>query len=193
MAVVNEVKPEDFNWNEGVIVRGLASTDKFGYSRNLFCIPNVSHGFFTMHEADLLVCSHAGYLTEVEAKVTMSDWLGDKKKLKWSGDPDKPFSHDSRIKYFWYAAPLILALQWKDVGIPEFAGVLGMSKDPLCSNPEYTVVKPAEVIKTHRKLRQDEIIKALRLAALRYWDCSDRLWEQIKANDHLKESIKGER
>lgn len=50
-----------------------------GFRVNL-CVPNVSFGFFNTHEADLVVVSKAGYLTEYEIKRTWQDSLHDFKK-----------------------------------------------------------------------------------------------------------------
>lgn len=46
---------------------------------NIF-VPNVSWGYFKSHEADLLMISKAGYLTEFEIKRSWSDFLADFKK-----------------------------------------------------------------------------------------------------------------
>jgi hypothetical protein len=46
---------------------------------NIF-IPNVSWGYFKTHEADLLMISKQGYLTEFEIKRSYSDFLADFKK-----------------------------------------------------------------------------------------------------------------
>lgn len=65
------------------------------------------------YRADYLTISTAGYATEIEVKVSMSDWKHDLVKPKWDGLP--PW-----ITRFIYCVPEELGMpDW----IPEFAGV----------------------------------------------------------------------
>jgi hypothetical protein len=188
MAIVNSRGldvDESIEWSEGLVSRVLAKHRRWGYRSNLALVPNVSWGFLG-HEADILCCSKAKYLTEIEIKVTLLDWKADKSKRKWSGDPNKPFAREARIKNFWYAAPYQLAVRWEEVGIPEFAGVLGVSKARKWTQGYVDVIKKAKDIPTHRKLRDDEVIKLLRLGALRYWDCSNTLETSARYYADLK-------
>lgn len=50
-----------------------------GFRVNL-CVPGVSFGFFSTHEADLVSVTKSGYLTEFEIKRTWQDFLHDFKK-----------------------------------------------------------------------------------------------------------------
>ena len=62
-------------------------------------VPNVSWGLLE-HEADVLVCTKQGYVTEIEIKVSKSDFLK---------DFEKPHGHyDKRITKYYFAVPEIL-------------------------------------------------------------------------------------
>lgn len=99
------------SWNSGRVLRALSSY--FPYDK-----------YWTMPEweinggrADLAVITKSGYLTEIEIKISISDWKADSKKDKWSS----PRPHVSR---FFYAVPERLIAD----GIPGFvhphAGIL---------------------------------------------------------------------
>jgi len=83
--------------------------------RSNLIIPNVSWGF-NIHECDLLVVSPAGYITEVEIKISKSDIRADLKKRH------KHF--DTRIKRLFFAIPYNLQ-DYADL-IPEHAGILAI-------------------------------------------------------------------
>jgi len=76
-------------------------------------VPNVSWGLF-LHECDLLVCTKAGYLHEIEIKISLSDLKADKKKAH---------QHLSKkIKCLYFAIPENLEPHIEH--IPERAGIL---------------------------------------------------------------------
>ena len=80
----------------------LAESRKFDYIRNLvvFNVKGQSEVLPLHHECDMLVCSKAGYLTEVEIKRSWSDFIA---------DFNKRHDHSSElIKYFYYAVPVAL-------------------------------------------------------------------------------------
>ena len=60
----------------------LAKTDTFNFVRNIvaFNVNGLSELFPLHHEADMLVMSRTGYLTEIEIKRSWSDFLADFKK-----------------------------------------------------------------------------------------------------------------
>lgn len=70
------------------------------YIRKNIVVPNVDWGFLN-HEADLLVLSKAGYLTEVEIKRTWSDFMADFKKSHTH--------YDKKLSHFYYAVPYSIA------------------------------------------------------------------------------------
>lgn len=64
--------------------------------RNNLVVPNVSWGMLN-HEADIIVMSKSGYLTEVEIKRSWADFLADFRK--------KHDHQDSLVSYYFYAVP----------------------------------------------------------------------------------------
>ena len=73
----------------------LGIAHHFDFRANII-VPNVSWGMLT-HEADIIVMSKAGYLTEIEIKRSWSDFLADFRK-----------SHkhdDDMISWYYYAVP----------------------------------------------------------------------------------------
>ena len=70
------------------------------YIRQNIVVPNVDWGFLN-HEADLLVLSKRGYLTEVEIKRSWSDFVADFEK--------KHHHYDKKLSHFYYAVPVSIA------------------------------------------------------------------------------------
>src|SRR5665213_1483470 len=89
---------------------------KFAQRKNWLVIPNVSWGFLR-YEADLLVVTKSKFCTEIEVKISLSDWKADFIKRKHK-------IPDNRIKYQYYAAPMELALRYTELEIPEGWGVI---------------------------------------------------------------------
>lgn len=81
----------------------LAKTDMFSFVRNIvaFNVNGLSEVFPLHHEADMLVMSKSGYLTEIEIKRSWSDFLADFKK---SHHHDK----GELVKTFYYCIPASL-------------------------------------------------------------------------------------
>lgn len=75
-------------------------------------------------EADLPVMSAAGYLSEVEVKMNLTDLKNDAGKSKWRLDGIGRGPR-SIMKAFWYAMPAKLATR-EDVAaiVPEWAGIM---------------------------------------------------------------------
>lgn len=73
----------------------LATSDEFDFRRNLF-VTNVDWGLLN-HEADVVVMSKNGYLTEIEIKRSKEDLRADFKK--------KHKHEDERIKNFYFCVP----------------------------------------------------------------------------------------
>jgi hypothetical protein len=161
-------------WTEQGIVRALVrDTGPFPYRPQFVAVPNVSWGFFKHREVDLAVVTKAGYLTEVEVKVSLSDWKADKRKAHGFGFLK---NQGGMTKRFFYAAPLELAQRWAEVGIPEEAGVLGASESTLHPGViRFETVKPAADLDGARKLTDREQADLARLAALRIWDLLDAI------------------
>jgi hypothetical protein len=128
----------------------------------LAVVPNVSWAMLP-YEADLLACSKSGFLTEVEIKVSMSDWRADFLKYKWNA---MGFPKCETIKRFYYAAPEALAKRYPEIEaiMPICAGVISVSETGI------KVLKEAKTAPSHRKLRDSEIVVLCRLGAIKAWD-----------------------
>ncbi len=144
----------------------------FEYRRQFVAVPNVAQFFWW--EADLLVCSKAGFLTEVEVKISAADWKQDRLKEKWKPNVyGERKSGWSKLKNFYYAAPLELAERWQEFNIPDFAGVYGIGMtagyNRYPAQPFLRLVRPAQVIPGHRKVTDEERLELARLASMRAW------------------------
>jgi len=133
-------------------------------TREHLAVPNVSWGL-GLHECDILYLSERGYASEVEIKVSKSDFRADAHKRHAHRSP--------RIKYLWFAFPLTLAeLQYE---VPEHAGVL------LAYRRDYMlgckVAKEARANTSAQAFTQAEILKMARLGTLRIWVLKRRLLE----------------
>jgi hypothetical protein len=124
-------------------------------------VRNVSWGLLT-HEADIVACSKALYLTEVEVKVSLSDWKADLKKRKHTLDPSS-YPNYPNFKRQYYAAPAKLAERWQEIGFPEHWGVISVSDDGI------KTLKKCVENETARKLTQPQFMQLLRLGCMRAW------------------------
>lgn len=157
---------------EGVLVNaktvlwhlGLAHYSPVHYRRCFCVIPNASWGMGLPFEADVLAINKSGYMTEVEIKVSMSDWRKDMEKRKHL------LGHQSHVRRFYYAAPMKLAKRYQEIeGLPAYAGVIGVGSENLDSAAHLEILKSAEVNTSARRLRDKEMMNAARLSALRVW------------------------
>lgn len=152
-----------------------AKNSLFDFTTNFVCVPNVSWGLLPW-EADLIVCSKAGYLTEVEVKISASDWHADRKKRKWK-HADIAWSEITKswelIKDFWYAAPMPLAERWEEFGIPDWAGVIGVdpSKD---FHSQLRIFRSAKSRKTATKMDHAGKANLARLGCMRLWPTENK-------------------
>ena len=136
--------------------------DHFNSRVNLV-VPNVSWGFFSTHEADLLVMTKAGFLYEVEIKVSMSDLKRDAKK---------PHGHKSdKVKYLYFAVPDYLAEKALPF-IPQRAGVLSVSSRSWRGwggiKRHVEQLREPQLNRSY-KLNDSERFQIARLGALRIW------------------------
>ena len=136
----------------------------FYFLRQFVVLPNSNS--FTSWEADLLVCSKAGFLTEIEIKVSRQDWRNDTKKDKFQNRPDGRRAYGwGFIKQFYYAVPREIAGDSDAlVRMPQWAGLIAVSEDGTCE-----VAHQAETLDGHRKLSEKQLLKFARLAAVRIW------------------------
>ena len=132
------------------------------YTRRQFAVvPNVSWGLLPW-EADILVCSMSGYLTEIEVKVTMADWKADfvKEKHRLGFHP----AAKSMIKRFYYAAPAPLAARFVELSLPINAGVISVADERI------RVLKDARDNPGHRKITTEEKLQLARLGSMKLWN-----------------------
>ena len=127
---------------------------------------NISWGF-NIHECDILIISKSRYLTEVEIKVSKGDLQKDSKKTH--GHRDK------RIKKMYYAVPVEL----RDFAlghIPEAAGLITVEKQGDYDHCE--IAKEAAVNPEARRMNDKDMIKLLRLGAIRVPNLKKLILEQ---------------
>lgn len=148
------MKAKDIQWH-----LATRKSSPFYVRRMAAVVPNVSWGLL-YDEADLIVLSKTGYLTEVEIKISMADWKADLSKTKWK----RTNYQDNLVKRFFYAAPAELAIRYAELQLPEFAGVISISDRGLA-----IVIKEAGNIKGHKKLSLLQVHKLLRLASIKAW------------------------
>lgn len=91
------------------IETALAKLPEFDYRRNIvaFNVTGISRLLPIFHECDMLVCSKAGYLTEIEIKRSKKDFVADMAKKKHSKD-----SHGGIISKFYYCLPASVDMHW---------------------------------------------------------------------------------
>lgn len=133
------------------------------YRVNLI-VPNVYWGM-GIHECDLLVVSKAGYLTEIEIKISRADLRADAKK--WHG-------HESdRIKRLFFALPDYLE-HCIDM-VPERAGIILVRPKANVPgvypyHPRCREIRSAIRNKDATKISDADRYKIARLGALRIWN-----------------------
>lgn len=153
-------------------MRWTADTVSYAVAKGLFpwrryiVVPNVSWGLLP-HEADLVALSAAGWLTEVEVKVSKADFLADREKYKHqrakiNGSPEL-------ICEFYYAMPTTVWEKCKPEDLPEGAGLILCSREEWESDPKARVVQKPMSNPSARKLTDNEREQLLRLGYLRYW------------------------
>jgi hypothetical protein len=128
-------------------------------------VPNVSWGLFFGNEADLLIVSHSGYVTEVELKISKSDI---KKDLTKSSK-----AHNSKlVKYFYYAVPYFL----KDCEhLPLDCGLLAVD-----GIGRVHTIRPPRLNKDARKLNSEELFTIQRLGCMRIWSLKQHIFDLKK-------------
>ena len=138
------------------------------YRTNLI-VPNVSWGM-NLHECDLLVVSKAGYLTEIEIKVSRADLRADTKK--WH----QHISH--KIKRLFFALPDYLE-DCIDM-VPERAGIILVRPNANVPGvypyyPRCKEIRPAKCNKAATKISDADRYKIARLGTLRIWRLKRKL------------------
>jgi len=140
------------------------SWSPFYYCRQWCSVRNVSWGFGLDYEADLLVCSRAGVLTEIEIKTSVQDWKNDAKKRKHRFG-------DQRIRRFYYAAPLKLAERHGEFWSPPGAGIVGLrTEEEFKENKPRVVVLKRAALRQRQSIDAEDMARLARLGSMRAWD-----------------------
>lgn len=147
---------------------GLA---KYFDLRKNIIVPNVSWGLLS-HEADLLILSKSGYLTEVEIKRSWSDFLADFRKRHTHDDP--------KVSWHYYAVPesivdkckakleeLDKRKKWGLIRYTEWQGMCMPSIVMHPSNHNYH--------NSDKKLYIEEQLQLARLGTMRVWKLKQKL------------------
>lgn len=120
------------------------------------------------HEADMVSVTSAGYGTEVEIKVSKSDFMADFRKQT---------THDSPyIKNLYYAVPEFMK-EYALARLPENAGLLVVY--PAKPVGRVIVAKQAMPRKDAKKISDEMVAKMQYLMALRYWSRQQALRKKI--------------
>lgn len=137
--------------------------------RRYIVVPNVTFGMLLPWEADLLACSSAGYLYEIEIKVTIADLKRDPLKRKW----EWPYRDDRRahkIKGMWYAMPeKVYAHEAAAACIPDHCGVIVLDPDSKRVGKGATIAKPMAQNPDVSKISDRQRLQLARLGVMRYW------------------------
>lgn len=146
-------------------------------ARKNMIIPNVSWGFFSTHEADLVVVKKCGYLTEVEIKRSWSDFKNDFKKTT---------THDEgKVMLKYFAVPesiLQKVLDFLEEKDPASKwGVIGYTDTAkVCYERS-----PSNFYKRNKdmKLTTEEQLSLARLGTMRIWSLKNKILN-MKNNKH---------
>jgi len=149
----------------------IAIAKHYDWRQNLI-VPNVSWGLL-FHEADILVMSKAGYLTEIEIKVSRSDLIADK---------TKSHQHQSRlIKSIYFAIPEKLEIHAEHI-LPR-AGIYIVGK-----TGKVKKIREAEINKESRILKDEEKYNLARLGTMRIWNLKENTLMQMNSYKNLLNS-----
>ncbi|MCM1301982.1 MAG: hypothetical protein NC226_09710 [Bacteroides cellulosilyticus] len=140
----------------------LALLDWCGGERSNIAVPNVTTGLFwgLPFEADLLVMSKAGYVTEFEIKRSYTDFVADFKK-------DASAHNAPQIYNFYYVVPISIiekVMKYLREYVEEEPAVLAYDETGKFKNYGGYPQR-----KGGRKLFLEEQLKLARLGTLRYW------------------------
>lgn len=151
-------------------------------------VPNVSWGLLP-YEADFIIMTPNGYLTEIEIKRSFEDFKADFKK---------GHKHDDeRIYHFYYCVPVgikdkvieFLDETYKYSGERSKPALLTYNEQGGVTKERYGYSDAGRSIKV-RKLFLEEQLKLAKLAAFRYWSTEEKTTgEEMKAiwNKHVEE------
>jgi hypothetical protein len=141
----------------------IALANFFNPRRNII-VPNVWFGMGLNHECDLMVMTRAGYVYEIEIKISKADLVRDMKK--WHGH------RDGRIKKLYFCIPESLFEECQNL-IPEQAGII------VCDG-NFCVRKREAKATRIPPLDAEAREKLYQLAAMRVWTLKYKLRDVLK-------------
>lgn len=134
--------------------------------RTSLLVPNVSWGLIYWGECDLLKMSGAGYLTEYEIKVSVSDFRREWKKKRWN-NPIHRKAFERRIKNYWIVAPKKIAAKIIPE-MPDGIGLMAVNESSITRREFVEVIIPTKS-NPARPLTEKEKFQLARLGTLRFW------------------------
>lgn len=137
---------------------------RFLNARANLIVPNVSWGM-GLHECDLLVCTKAGYLWEVEIKVSKADLKKDAEKRHGHRNP--------KIKHLYFAIPNYLEDCIEH--IPAHAGIITVAPADQKVWGRVKQIRAPETNRAATPLDYNARYTLARLGAMRIWSLKDNL------------------
>lgn len=127
------------------------------------------------HETDFISVNKSGYVTEVEIKISKSDFNNDFHK--------KHYHESGYIKYFYYAVPYYMK-NYVMEHVPENVGILLIT--PAFPYGRVEIIKECIPRKGARKLTEEKILKLQRYMGMKYWSLLHRVrkyfWQDVVSN-----------
>jgi hypothetical protein len=155
--------------NEYRIQRALAIW--INYRRHL-CLPNVNGGLglWSRGEMDFIAITGVGYIIEVEIKCTLADLRREWRSQMKIHKHKRAHAVDKGIRRFFICTPQKISqqarLEIEAEPLLSYAGILSVHDEA-----NYVkVVRPAQNLKSARKLSPDEYLKIGHLATMRFWE-----------------------
>lgn len=142
----------------------IAIAKHIGWRQHLI-VPNISWGM-GLHECDLLICTKAGYLWEVEIKVSKADLKKDREKYHGH--------YNKKIRRLYFAIPNELYNDENISLIPERAGIFTIME----LNDGRLFVKIQRTPKLNKNAKPIDIKERLKMAelgAMRIWSLKKKL------------------
>ena len=135
-----------------------------GFWKNNICIPNVlmylDKGYY---EADLIMISKSEYVTEIEIKLTIMDFMADFKKRHFHSSPE--------VRRLYYAFPEKMYKTHADVIYPQLAE-LGIGIITVCLSQNGLVPKivlePCK-IRSNKKLTLERKMELLKVGCMKWF------------------------
>ena len=144
--------------------------------RNDVIVPNVSWGLLN-HEADMVVMTKSGYLTEIEIKRSWEDFKADFKK--------DHHHHDDRVDKLYYCVPLSIK--------ERVADYLTQNEIPFTQLLYFSEEGKIRIYNTGgkfytggRKLFIEEQLTIARLGCMRVWNLKQKLVDIMHDNESHK-------